>query len=212
MTTNKNLLLWNIVFFAVLVWSGINPKDYFTWILEIFPALVAYIILAFTYKRFKFTTFSYILILIHASILFVGGHYTYEEVPLFNWIRDTFHQSRNNYDKLGHLAQGFIPAIITREVFIRLNIVLRKKWLFFIIVSVCLAASALYELFEWMMVMISGESADAFLGTQGYIWDTQTDMLCALIGSVLALVTLTKLHDKQLHKMITTKTQESLSP
>ena len=191
-------IIWLAVYFSVLIWSGINPKDYFTWILEVFPALIGFAILAYTYNKFRLTPLTYSLILIHCIILMVGGHYTYAEVPLFNWIRDFFSLGRNNYDKLGHLAQGFIPAIVAREILLRLKVVAGKGWLAFIVVCICLAISAFYELVEWWTALLSGASAEAFLGTQGYIWDTQSDMALALVGSVLALLLLSKLHDTQL--------------
>jgi putative membrane protein len=190
--------LWILLYFSVLIWSGINPKDQFTWFLEVLPALIGIIILAFTYNRFRLTALAYALILIHAIILMVGGHYTYAEVPFFDWIKDVFELERNNYDKLGHLAQGFIPAIIAREILIRKSVVYKKKWLNFIVVCICLAISAIYELVEWWVAVMSGESADAFLGTQGYVWDTQSDMALALFGAILALIILSRMHDKQL--------------
>jgi len=199
--STKSKYLWLIIFFAVLIWSGINPKDYFTWFLEVLPALIYFIVLAATYKRFQLTTLAYALILIHCIILMVGGHYTYAEVPLFDWIRDWFDLERNNYDKVGHLAQGFIPAIIAREILIRKEIVKRGKWLSFIVVSICLAISAFYELIEWWVAELTGESAEAFLGTQGYVWDTQSDMALALIGAILSLVVLSKIHDRQIVKL-----------
>jgi len=191
-------IAWILIYFSVLIWSGISPKDYFTWILEVLPAVIGFIIIAITYKRFRLTTLTYTLILIHCIILMVGGHYTYAEVPLFDWIRDIFDLERNNYDKVGHLAQGFIPAIIAREIFIRKSVVKGSVWLNFLIICVCLAISAFYELIEWWVALLSGESADAFLGTQGYVWDTQSDMALALLGAVLSLTVLYKMHDKQL--------------
>ena len=196
----KMRTIWIIIFFAVLIWSGINPKDQFTWLLEVLPALIGIIILAVSYNRFRLTTLTYILILIHAIILMVGGHYTYADVPLFDWLKDVFELERNNYDKVGHLAQGFIPAIIAREILIRKSVVAGKGWLGFIVVCICLAISAFYELIEWWVAILSGESAEAFLGTQGYVWDTQSDMLLALLGSVIALILLSRLHDKQLER------------
>ena len=193
--------IWLIIFFAVLIWSGINPKDQFTWLLEVLPALIGIIILTFTYNRFRLTTLTYILILIHSIILMVGGHYTYAEVPLFDWLKDVFELNRNNYDKVGHLAQGFIPAIIAREILIRKSIVPDKGWLNFIIICICLAISAFYELIEWWVAVLSGESAEAFLGTQGYVFDTQSDMFLALLGSVIALILLSRMHDKQLARI-----------
>ncbi len=189
---------WILLYFIVLIWSGVNPKDYFTWVLEVMPAVIGFIIIAVSYKRFRLTNLTYTLILIHCIILMIGGHYTYAEVPFFDWIRDFFDLERNNYDKVGHLAQGFIPAIIAREIFIRKSVVKGSAWLNFLIVCVCLAISAFYELIEWWAALLTGDSADAFLGTQGYIWDTQSDMALALLGAVLSLTTLYKIHDKQL--------------
>ncbi len=197
----KMRTIWIIIFFAVLIWSGINPKDQFTWLLEVLPALIGIIILAVSYNRFRLTTLTYILILIHAIILMVGGHYTYADVPLFDWLKDVFELERNNYDKVGHLAQGFIPAIIAREILIRKSVVAGKGWLGVIGVGICLAISAFSELIEWWVAILSGESAEAFLGTQGYVWDTQSDMLLALLGSVIALILLSRLHDKQLERI-----------
>ncbi len=189
------------IFFFILIWSAINPKDYFTWMLEVFPALLGVAILIITYNRFRFTTLTYLLILIHSTILFVGGHYTYAEVPLFDWLRDVFHQTRNNYDKVGHFAQGFIPAIIARELFIRLNVIVKKGWLFFLVTSVCLAISAMYEFIEWVAATLTGEAADAFLGTQGYIWDTQSDMLYAFVGAIVAQLILVRIHFQQIERL-----------
>lgn len=185
----------------IFAWSAIDPKEYFTWLLEVAPAIFGFVILAFTYRRFPLTDLTYTLIAIHISILCIGGHYTYAEVPLFDWIRDAFNQSRNNYDKVGHFAQGFIPAIIAREIFIRKSVVVSRRWMNFLIVSVCLALSAVYEFIEWFVAVGTGEAADAFLGTQGYIWDTQSDMLYATIGALAALIFLSRFHDAQLRKM-----------
>lgn len=191
-------LTWVAVFAIVLVWSGVEPKDTMTWILEVAPAIVGAAVLLATYKRFPLTRLVYVLILIHCVILMIGGHYTYAEVPVGDWLRDLFDSPRNNYDKLGHLAQGFIPAIITREVVIRLNVFNSAGWRNFFIVCFCLAVSAFYEMIEWWVALTSDEAADAFLGTQGYVWDTQSDMFLALIGAVLALVLLGRVHDRQL--------------
>jgi putative membrane protein len=191
-------IIWLSIYFLVLIWSGINPKDYFTWFLEVFPALIGLFIMAVTYNKFRLTPLTYILILIHCIILMVGGHYTYAEVPLFNWIRDTFDMTRNNYDKIGHLAQGFIPAVIAREILLRLEIVIKKGWLSFIIICICMAISAFYELVEWWAALLSGQAAESFLGTQGYIWDTQSDMALALLGAILSLLLLSKIHDTQI--------------
>jgi putative membrane protein len=187
-----------VVFLTVSVWSVINPRDLFTWFLEVLPALIGLVVIIATYKRFRLTTLLYVLICIHATILLIGGHYTYAEMPLFNWLRDTFSLGRNYYDRLGHLAQGFIPAMIAREVLLRLTPLRRGKMLFFIIVCICLAISAFYEFIEWWVAVASGSAADAFLGTQGDVWDTQWDMFFAFCGAILALLTLSKYHDKQL--------------
>ena len=191
-------IIWLSIYFLVLIWSGINPKDYFTWMLEVLPALIGLIIVVASYSKFQLTSLSYILILIHCIILMIGGHYTYAEVPLFDWIRDTLGMARNNYDKIGHLAQGFIPAIIAREILLRKKIIAKRSWLNFIVICICLAISAFYELVEWWAALLSGEAAEAFLGTQGYIWDTQSDMGLALLGAILALLILAKVHDRQM--------------
>lgn len=194
----KLISLWLTIFFLVLLWSGIKPHDTFTWLLEVLPAAVGLIILAVTYRYFRFTALAYWLMLTHAIILIIGGHYTYAEVPLFNWIRDAFDLSRNHYDKVGHFVQGFVPAIIAREILIRKSPVKSGKWLFFIVVSICLALSAFYEFIEWWVAVATGTAAEAFLGTQGYVWDTQSDMLWALFGAVTSLILLGKVHDKSL--------------
>ena len=190
--------LWLAVYGAVLAWSAIYPKDRFTWWLEVFPALIALVALVLTWNRFRFTPLVYTLILLHCIILMVGGHYTYAEVPLFDGIKEMFALQRNNYDKLGHFAQGFVPAMVAREILLRNTIVTHRGWLFFIVVSICLAISAFYELVEWGVAILSGESAEAFLGTQGYIWDTQSDMAFALMGAVVALMLLGRMHDRQM--------------
>ena len=193
---------WIIVFLGVLTWSGINPKDFMTWCLEVAPAVAGGIILWFTRERFPLTPLAYVLILVHCVILMVGGHYTYADVPIGEWFRELTDGSRNNYDKLGHLAQGFIPAIVARELVIRLDVFNSRRWRDFFIVCFCLGLSAFYELIEWWVALFSDEAADAFLGTQGYVWDTQSDMFFALIGAVLALVLLGKLHDRQLAEYV----------
>lgn len=183
---------------AVFVWSAIRPHDYFTWVLEVFPAIIGAVILTASHRRFRLTTLVYTLIALHMVILMIGGHYTYAEVPVGNWIRDQFELSRNHYDRLGHFAQGFVPAMIAREILLRLNVLRRGRWLFVVVVSICLAVSALYELLEWTVSALTGSAGDAFLGTQGDVFDTQKDMAMALVGAVTALLTLSKLHDKQL--------------
>jgi len=191
-----------LIFFGVMIWSVINPKDLFTWFLEVFPSLIGLVVITLTYNRFRLTNLVYFLILVHAIILIVGGHYTYAEMPIFNWIRDTFHLARNYYDRLGHLAQGFIPAIIVREILLRKSGLKRGKLLTFIIISICLAISAMYELIEWGVAEATGSAADAFLGTQGDVWDTQWDMFMALLGATISLVSMNNLHDKFLRKLI----------
>lgn len=188
-------LLWISIFLAVLIWSGIEPKDTFTWFLEVLPAIIGALLVVSTYKKFPLTPLLYSLILAHCVILMVGGHYTYAEVPLFDGL---FGAERNNYDKLGHFFQGFVPAVLARELLLRLNVVNGAAWRNLFIISVCLGFSAFYELLEWWVALASGEGAEAFLGTQGYVWDTQSDMGFALLGAVVALVTLSKWHDAQL--------------
>ena len=192
---------WLAIFFIVLLWSGINPKDYFTWVLEVMPAFIAFVLLIATKHKFEFTKLAYALILVHCIILMIGGHYTYAEVPLFNWLKDVFELERNNYDKIGHLAQGFIPAIVAREILIRNKVVNNKYWLITFVISLCLAISALYELIEWWVAELSGESAEAFLGTQGYVWDTQSDMALALFGAIVSILLLSRYHDLQIKKL-----------
>lgn len=194
-------IAWLSVFFIVFFWSVIDPKDYFIWFLEVFPVIIGFGVIVYTYNRFRLTDLTYFLILIHCIILMIGGHYTYSEVPLFNWIKDTFELSRNNYDKVGHLAQGFMPAIIAKEIFIRKSVIKNGKWLNFLVVCVCLAISAFYELIEWWVAELSGSDADAFLATQGYVWDTQSDMALALLGAILALLFLSKPLNDQIKKI-----------
>jgi putative membrane protein len=189
---------WLSVFFVVLAWSAWHPHDYPTWWLEVSPALVALVLLAATRRSFPLTPLAYWLILFHAIILMVGGHYTYAEVPAGDWLRDLVGGSRNNYDKLGHLVQGFVPAIVAREVLVRNRVISRRGWLGFIVVCICLAISAAYELLEWWVALLSEEAAESFLGTQGYVWDTQSDMFLAFVGAVLAVLLLSPLHDRQL--------------
>jgi putative membrane protein len=191
---------WLSVFFGVLAWSAWNPHDYPTWWLEVSPALVALILLIATRRSFPLTPLAYWLILGHAVVLMVGGHYTYAEVPVGDWLRDLAGGERNNYDKLGHFVQGFVPAIIAREVLIRNRVIARRGWLGFVVVCICLAISAAYELLEWWVALFSEEAAEAFLGTQGYEWDTQSDMFLALVGATLAVVLLSRWHDRQLQR------------
>ncbi|MCE9581350.1 MAG: DUF2238 domain-containing protein [Planctomycetes bacterium] len=183
---------------AVLVWSGIHPKDRFTWFLEVAPALIGAPILIATRKRFPLTPLVCVLLTIHGMILMVGGRYTYAEVPPGYWVRDLLHLSRNPYDRLGHFAQGFVPAILVRELLLRTSPLRRGKWLFVLVTSVCLAFSAVYEFIEWWTAVASGTAAEAFLGTQGDPWDTQWDMFTAFIGAMTAQVALSRVHDAQL--------------
>jgi putative membrane protein len=192
-----------VIFISVFIWSGIHPKDYPTWLLETAPAMIAFIAILATRRRFPLTPLAYGLILLHSIILMIGGHYTYAEVPLFDFIRESLHYERNNYDKIGHFAQGFIPAIVAREIIIRNGVVNNRNWLNFFTVTICLAISAFYELIEWWVALFSEEGAEAFLGTQGYIWDTQSDMAFALSGAILALATLSRLHDRHLRALPT---------
>jgi len=193
--------LWLAIFFAALLWSGIRPKDQLTWLLETVPAMVALVLMAATRRRFPLTPLLYVLILLHAIILMVGGHYTYAEVPLFEWLKEPLGMTRNNYDKLGHFAQGFVPAMVAREILIRRQVVSSVAWRNFFIVCTCLAVSAFYELVEWWTALLSEEASEAFLGTQGYVWDTQSDMWFALLGAIIALVVMGRWHDSQLRNI-----------
>lgn len=189
------------LFFISLFASIINPKEGFTCFLEVIPAIIGFLVLTFTFKKFRFTNFTYTLILIHCIILFIGGHYTYAEVPLFDYIKEIFHQSRNNYDKVGHFAQGLVPAMIIRELFIRKKVIANQSFFNFIIVCICLAISAAYEFIEWFVSVATGDGGDAFLGTQGYVWDTQSDMLFATIGAIVGLILFSGIQNKQIQKI-----------
>jgi putative membrane protein len=184
----------------VFCWSGWRPHDRFTWWLETAPGLAGLVILLTTYRRFPLTTLCYTLIAFHICILCVGGHYTYARVPVFDWLRPIFGWQRNHFDRLGHFAQGFVPAIIAREIFIRLHIVQRKRWIPFLVVSVCLAISAFYELIEWWTAISSGSASHDFIGSQGDVWDTQEDMFLALIGAVCAVTLFSHFHDRALRR------------
>ena len=202
MNQDKKLHLFMLaVASAVFIWSAIRPHDYFTWFLEVAPAIIGFIIILITYNRFRLTNLVYGLIAIHAIILMIGGHYTYAHVPAFEWLKNIGLFSRNNYDKIGHLAQGFIPVLVAREILLRTSPLKRGKWLNFLVVCIVLAISALYEIVEWWMSVFSGSAGDSFLGTQGYIWDTQSDMFLALVGAVASLFVLSKIHDRFLKKM-----------
>ena len=187
---------------AALVLSGIHPYDRTTWWLEIFPILIAAPILVLTARRFPLTTLTYSLLAIHAIILMVGGHYTYARVPIGYWVQQLLGLARNDYDRLGHFAQGFIPAILIREILLRTSPVRPGRWLFVIVTAMCLAFSACYEFFEWGAAVAGGNAADAFLGTQGDVWDTQWDMFCAVIGAIVAQLTLSRVHDRSLAALL----------
>ncbi|HEX4630822.1 MAG TPA: DUF2238 domain-containing protein [Chthoniobacterales bacterium] len=188
---------------AVILWSAWQPHDRFTWWLEVMPGLAGLVLLLATYRRFRFTTLCYTLIALHICVLCVGGHYTYARVPLFDWLRPLFSWQRNNYDRLGHFMQGFVPAIIAREVIIRSGVLARANWLPFLVVSICLAISALYELIEWWTALLSGGAANDFLGSQGDVWDTQSDMCVALVGAITAVIVLSAVHNRAIRKLET---------
>ena len=183
---------------VLLLWSGLSPHDRFTWFLEVAPILIGAPILVLTYRRFPLTPLAYRLLLIHAVILMVGGHYTYAEVPLGNWMKQAFGFARNHYDRIGHFAQGFVPAILVREVLRRKTPLRPGGWLFFLVTCVCLAISACYEFVEWWTALGSGAKSDAFLGTQGDPWDTQWDMFFALIGAIVSQLVLTRVHEREM--------------
>src|SRR2546423_10989425 len=186
---------------VVFVWSGWRPFDRLTWWLETIPGIIGAVLLIATYTRFRFTTLCYTLIALHIILLCVGGHYTYARVPLFDWLRPVFGWHRNHYDRLGHFAQGFVPALIARELFIRLNVVKSRGWLFAIVLFVCLGISASYELIEWWTALLSGSAANEFLATQGDVWDTQEDICMALLGALCALLLFSRWQDAQMAKL-----------
>ena len=198
MPSRRSIIVWCAIFAVVLAWSFVDPKDRLTWWLESVPALIAVVILAATIRRFPLTPLVYWLILAHSIVLMIGGHYTYAEVPLFDWLKEPLGWARNNYDKVGHFVQGFVPAMIARELLLRRTRLEPGGWLNLIVVCVCLAISAFYELVEWQVATTSGEAAEAFLGTQGDVWDTQKDMATALVGAVVAVATLAGVHDREL--------------
>jgi putative membrane protein len=186
---------------VALVVSGIGPKDRLTWLLEVAPVLIGAPILVASAKRFPLTPLLYLLLFFHALVLMLGGHYTYAEVPLGEWAKEAFGFARNHYDRLGHVTQGFVPAILAREILLRKSPLQPGGWLRLSVTSICLAFSALYELIEWATALLSGEAATAFLGTQGDIWDTQWDMYLALCGALFAQALLSRLHDRQLERL-----------
>jgi putative membrane protein len=186
----------------VLIWSGIRPFDRATWWMEVAPVLIGAPILVATFSRFRLSPLLYRLLFLHAVILMVGGHYTYARVPIGDWVQAWLDLSRNHYDRLGHLAQGFIPAILVREILIRLSPLRRGRWLSFLVVCVCLAFSAFYEMLEWWAALIGGSAAESFLGTQGDVWDTQWDMFLALFGAISALFLLARVHDRSMKSVV----------
>jgi putative membrane protein len=207
--TNRILLA---IFASFFIWSLIHPHDYFTWILEVFPAIIGIALIIAVRRRFPLTPLVLTLLTIHAIILMVGGHYTYAEVPLGFWMRTALHTARNDYDRIGHFAQGFVPAMVAREILIRRNVVRGRGWRYFIIVSICLAISAAYELMEWRVSVATGSAGDAFLGTQGDVWDTQEDMATALVAALMAPLLLGRLHDRQLARLVESDREHLESP
>lgn len=203
--SRREPLVLALVAAAALALTAIRPYDYATWWLEVFPVLLAAPALLLSYKSFPLTPLLYRLILLHAIILMVGGHYTYARVPLGFWMEDWFHFQRNHYDRIGHFIQGFEPAILVREILIRKNVVKRGGWLVLFVLSITLAFSACYEFIEWFVALVSAEAAESFLGTQGDVWDTQWDMFMCLIGAIAALLLLPRLHDRQLGRLKTTR-------
>ncbi len=201
MATNRELLTLLAVLIGVTVWSWIEPFDRPTWWMESLPVFIGLMVLVPTHTRFPLTRLVYYLLFFHAVLLLVGGHYTYARVPFGFWIQDLLDFSRNPYDRLGHIVQGFVPALVAREVFLRKHVLQRDAWLFFLVVCFCLAFSAFYELLEWWTAVFAGDGSIDFLGVQGDIWDAQWDMMLALIGAIAAQVLLGKTHDRQLAKL-----------
>jgi putative membrane protein len=191
------LSLWTLA----LATSAYHSYDSFTWILEVFPAVIGIGLLIVTYRRFRLTNLLYVLIFVHSLILMLGGHYSYARVPLGFWMEGMFGFTRNNYDRIGHFAQGFVPAMIARELFLRHRVVRRGPWMATVIILICLGISAMYELLEWRTSLLSGSAADAFLGTQGDPWDTQEDMFMAGVGASIALLLLSRVHDIALTRL-----------
>lgn len=205
-------LLLLLVFSVIMVRSSIRPHDPFVWFLEILPAVLGVFTMIIVSPHFRFTNLVTILVFIHCTILAIGAHYTYAEVPFFDRLKDIFHFERNNYDKVGHFAQGFIPVLIVREVLIRLGIIskhISKYWVGYISLSIAMSYSALYELIEWAVAEATGTAADAFLGTQGYVWDTQSDMFYCLIGSIVSLILFSSLHDRYIERIEQTEQRKS---
>ncbi|ACB76368.1 DUF2238 domain-containing protein [Opitutus terrae] len=206
-------LVWFVALLVpVLAWSWIHPHDRFTWWLEVLPVVIGVPLVVAFHRRFPLSTLLLVLIWCHCVILIVGGHYTYARVPLGDWAREWFGWSRNHYDKLGHFAQGFVPAILARELLVRTSPLKASRWLGFLVVCVCLAFSACYELIEWLTAIASGAAAEDFLGTQGDPWDTQTDMAMALVGAVCALVALSRWHDRSIARVLVRARKNETAP
>jgi len=201
MKSDKPALILLCIFIPLFILSAIKPHDYFTWFMEVFPAIIALAILIPTHKKFPLTNLVYVCIFLQALILIRGGHYTYAEEPVFSWLRDTFTMKRNYFDRLGHFAQGFVPALITREILIRKSPLKKGGWLFFLTFCVCVTISALYELLEWQTAVWTGTAADAFLGTQGDVWDTQWDITFCIFGALTALLSMSRFHDRQIAEL-----------
>lgn len=202
-TRSRTLAVFAVLLLGILIYSGIDPFDRMTWALEVFPAAAALVLMVATYRRFPLTTLLYACIFLHCLVLILGGVYTYARVPLGFQIADLFHLTRNPYDKIGHFFQGFVPALVAREILVRGAYVNGRRMLNFLITCVVLAISAFYELIEWWVALLAGQGADEFLGTQGYVWDTQSDMLLALIGAIVALAFFSSWHDRQLARLNT---------
>lgn len=201
-TTHRLLITGTVLVLALLIWSGIQPYDRATWIMETLPAMIVLPVLWATRRRFPLTPLLYVLVFLHCAVLIIGGAYTYARVPAGFMVQDWFDLARNPYDKLGHFMQGFVPALAARELFIRLRVVNGKTWLAFLSVCVVMTVSALYELLEWAAALAMGQGADEFLCTQGDVWDTQSDMFFALICALTALTVLSHLHNRQLQKLV----------
>lgn len=196
----KNYYILLALFFAGLLWSGIEPRNYGHWIGEVSPTIIGLTILIVTFKKFRFTIFTYSVILISCYLMFVGGHYTFSRVPLFNWLRDLLNQDRNNFDKVGHFIQGVVPVLISREVFIRRKVVRGKGWIGFLAFCICLSTTAFYEIVEFLVCASAGRNPSTFLGTQGYVWDSQSDMLYAMLGGLFTLFVLARFQDRMIQK------------
>lgn len=201
MNDRSFVLALALILAALLTWSGIAPYERSTWYMEVAPIFIAVPVMAFTYRRFPLTRLLYVLVFVHAVILLVGGAYTYARVPLGFWMQEVLGTSRNPYDKIGHFAQGFVPAMVAREVLWRGRHLNGKKMLTFLCICVAMAISACYELVEWGAALALGQGADEFLGTQGYVWDTQSDMWYALLGSTIAMLVLSRWHDREMERL-----------